>query len=261
MTNKESFVQDAAVAVSSADLDAIPAPNRREELIAGARAMTPFLVSAFPMGLLGGAFGMTSGLGEAKTLALAMVLNSGTVQFIAIKLLQQDAAASVLLLTGLVLSLRLLIYSTVLRSSTRYLSQRWRAVLAFGMIDAVFFVMLDRFKKKQDAYPGWQWFYCGASLAMYLNWMVATVIGIAIGASLPDLIQHGLDFPMIAVFVAMLASTLVNWKVWAIVSCAGVIALLFVGLPYNLGLLVATVAGAAMGVLCEVLEKRRAKEV
>lgn len=99
------------------------------------------------------------------------------------------------------------------------------------MIDAVFFVVLDRFKKKEEAYPGWQCFYCGASLAMYLSWMVATVIGIAIGASLPDLIQHGLDYPMIAVFAAMLASTLVNWKVWATVTCAGVIALLFVGLP------------------------------
>jgi 4-azaleucine resistance transporter AzlC len=215
--------------------------------------MTPFLISAFPMGLVGGAFGMTSGLGAFKTLALAMIVNSGTVQFVGIRLLQEGASAAVILLTSLVLSLRLVIYSTMLRSHTRELSSRWRILLGFGLIDAVFFVIIERLKKAQ---AGWQWFFFGASAAMYVNWMVATVIGIAVGASLPALIQHGLDFPMTAVFAAMLASALVDWKGWLIVLSAGVTALAANGLPYNTGLIVATAVGTLVGGLSDWAEKK-----
>ena len=231
----------------------LTASLRRAQCISGIRAMTPFLISAFPLGLIGGAFGMTSGLGALNTLALAMIVNSGTVQFVGIRLIQEGASAAVILLTALVLSLRLVIYSTMLRSHTRELSQRWRVLLGFGLIDAVFFVVIERFKKAE---VGWQWFFFGASAAMYVNWIVATVIGIVIGGQLPDLIQHGLDFPMTAVFAAMLASSLVNWKVWLIVLSAGICALIANPLPYNTGLIVATGVGTLVGGLCDWAEKR-----
>jgi len=226
------------------------------EGLTGAKAMTPFLISAFPLGLIGGALGVTSGLSGWGTLGLAMAVNSGTAQFIGFHLIEQGTQWPIILLTTLIVSLRMLIYSTLLAPTITGLSQRWRLLLGFGLIDAVFFVVVDRFKSNPDARRK-SMYYLGASAAMYMTWMVATVIGIVAGEALPDLGNLGLDFPMIAVFVAVLASQLVNWKVWTTACSAGAIALLALPLPYNLGLILAALGGAAVGTCCELIERRR----
>ncbi|MDI5942603.1 AzlC family ABC transporter permease, partial [Micromonospora sp. DH15] len=94
------------------------APERpatpRGEFVAGARSMVPFLLSAFPLGVIGGTLGLASGLSYLETFGLAMVVNSGTAQFIGFKLIAEGAAWPVIVLTTLILSLRMLIYSTLL---------------------------------------------------------------------------------------------------------------------------------------------------
>lgn len=223
--------------------------------LSGMRGMTSFLVSAFPMGLIGGVLGVTSGLGGVKTLALAMIANSGTAQFVAIRLLQERASGTAIVVTVLILSLRLLMYGVMLRPHTRPLSPPWRAVLGFFLIDAVFFVVIERLKGEERTRAGWQWFYLGAAAAMYINWMVATVIGIAVGASLPKGLIYGLDFPMTAVFAAMLAGALTNWRYCVAALFAAAVGVIANPLPYNLGLILAALIGAFAGIACDALQK------
>ncbi|MBZ9752277.1 AzlC family ABC transporter permease [Deinococcus sp. HMF7604] len=235
-----------------------PVLTPRAALRQGVRAMSPFLVSAFPMGLIAGAFGVTSGLHPLETFGLAALTNSGTVQFIGIALLRDGSTVTAILLTSLIVSLRMLIYAVMLRPHTQGLSPRWRALLAFGLIDAVFFTVMERFKTPEGQQPSWPWFFVGASSVMYVNWLAATVVGMLIGEALPDLIKHGLDFPMTAIFAAMLASTLGHWRAWTAAATGGLVALLTHTLPYNLGLIAGILVGALVGVLCEQIEQRRA---
>ncbi|WFE56010.1 AzlC family ABC transporter permease [Micromonospora sp. WMMD712] len=235
------------------------APERpatpRGEFVAGARSMVPFLLSAFPLGVIGGTLGLASGLSYLETFGLAMVVNSGTAQFIGFKLIAEGAAWPVIVLTTLILSLRMLIYSTLLAPHVRELPQRWRLLLGFGLIDAVFFVAFDRMKGGEPARRK-SMFYFGASAVMYVNWAVATVVGMVAGHLLPERWRAGLDFPMTAVFLVVLAGALAGWKIWSAVVSAGALAMLFLGLPYNLGLIVAALGGACVGMACERIERR-----
>ncbi|KAB1132490.1 branched-chain amino acid ABC transporter permease [Micromonospora sp. AMSO12t] len=217
-------------------------PTTRDEFVAGARSMVPFLLSAFPLGVIGGTLGLAAGLSYLETFGLAMVVNSGTAQFIGFKLISEGAAWPVIVLTTLILSLRMLIYSTLLAPHVRELPQRWRLLLGFGLIDAVFFVAFDRIKGDEPARRK-SMFYFGASAVMYVNWAIATVVGMIAGHLLPERLRSGLDFPMTAVFLVVLASALVGWKVWTAAVSAGALALLLLGLPYNLGLIVAAFGG------------------
>ncbi|HEY0638096.1 MAG TPA: AzlC family ABC transporter permease [Pseudonocardiaceae bacterium] len=230
--------------------------TRKGEFLRGARQMIPFLVAAFPMGVIGGVFGLASGLDAWQTLAMAGLLNSGTAQLVGMKLLQIGAQWWVILLTTVILSLRMLIYSTLLRPQVRDFSPKWRLLLGFGLIDAVFFVLVEAFRKDK-AGPARRWFFLGTSVPMFVNWMGATVIGMVVGQALPGNVQLSMDFLMTAAFIVVLASTLVNWKVWTAVATAGVLIVLTYDLPYSLGLFVSGVGGALAGMACEYVERRR----
>lgn len=223
----------------------------------GMRAMTSFLISAFPMGFVGGVLGMTSGLGGGKTLALAMIANSGTAQFIAIKLLQERASNVTIVVTVLILSLRLLMYGVMLRPHVKPLGSALRALLGFFLIDAVFFAVIDRLGKEPQFRRGWPWFYLGAAGVMYVNWMLATMLGIAFASSLPKAMVYGLDFPITAVFAAMLAGSLASWKHYVAAVCAAIVAVAANALPYNTGLVLAAVVGACVASACESMQARR----
>jgi predicted branched-subunit amino acid permease len=232
----------------------LPAPRIAAEHVgarsvhfrAGAIASLPLLASAFPMGLVGGALGVASGLSLGQTVALSALLNSGTAQFLAFKLIQVDAAPAVVICTSLILSLRMVIYALALRDKVKQLPVIWRVALGFGLIDAVFMVMT---MPAHAAYTPrrWRWFYAGTSAAMYGGWIVATLIGASLGEAIAAHLRVGLDFPLIAVFGAMLASTLASRSAWVVCVVAAITALLTLNWPYHSGAIVSMVVGALAG--------------
>lgn len=219
---------------------------------AGMRDMMPFLLSGAPLAVIGGAYGASSGLGWAKTMLLAMCVNSGTVQFVGTRLLNEGATTTTLCLTTLVLCLRLVFYSTILRPHARKLPLRWQVLLGFGLIDAIFFVTRKRIEEGRVA--GWQWHYLGGTGLMYLVWMGATLAGIAVGATLSHYVSTGMDFPMTALFAAMLGTTLADWRVGIAVVAAGGLSVALAGLPYGVGVIIAALAGAAAGFAARQLQ-------
>ncbi|MER5889283.1 AzlC family ABC transporter permease [Streptomyces sp. NPDC001941] len=250
MSSAETFPPDTGTPVPAAP------DSAARQLREGARSMLPFLASAVPMGIAGGILGLANGLSGWATLGLAMAVNSGTAQFVGFALIADGAGTLTILLTTLILGLRMLIYSTILVPHVREVPQRWRVLLGFGLIDAVFFVGIDRLKKGELTGRK-HLFFLGASAAMYVTWMLSTLVGMALGSALPDLADLGLDFPMTAMFVAMLAGSLTHWRIGAVIATAGLTVMLAHGLPYNLGVVLATVVGASVGTACEYAQKRR----
>ncbi|MGN9844404.1 AzlC family ABC transporter permease [Nonomuraea sp. H19] len=231
-------------------------PSR--QFLAGARSTMPFLASAIPMGIAGGVLGLSSGLSEFETLALAMAVNSGTAQFVGFALIADGTSWPAIVLTTAILGLRMLLYSTILIPYVKEVPQRWRVVLGFGLIDEVFFVAIERLRKGELTHSK-HLFFLGASAMLYVTWMLSTVVGMSLGSAVPDVEKLGLDFPVVGMFVAMLAIGLVNWRVGAAICSAGVTVMVAQGLPYNLGVVLAAVVGAAVGAGCERWTKSNAE--
>jgi predicted branched-subunit amino acid permease len=189
-----------------------------------------------------------------------MAVNSGTAQFVGFALIADGASWPAIILTTFILGLRMLLYSTTLIPYVKEVPQRWRVVLGFGLIDEVFFVAMERLRKGELTHSK-HLFFLGASGLLYVTWMLSTVVGMSLGSTVaPDVEKLGLDFPVTAMFVAMLAIGLANWRVSTAICSAGVTAMLAQGLPYNLGVVLAAVVGAVVGAGCEWATKKKEKE-
>ena len=230
-------------------------PGRRTELLLGARDTLPLLLGAAPFGLIFGALAAGSMLGGAGALAMSALVFAGSAQFIALSLLAGGAGVAVIVLTTFVVNLRHMLYSATLQTGVARLPQRWRVLLAFWLTDETFAVVHHRYVH-DDAAPFRHWYVAGSGLAMYVNWLAWTAAGVLLGQASPALTHLGLEFALVATFVGIVVPLLRDRPTIAASLSAAAVALLARDLPYKLSLLLAALAGVAVGVW---LEERAAR--
>lgn len=212
--------------------------------------MLPMLLGAMPFGIIYGSLAGAAGLSAWQTVGMSVLVFAGSAQFIAISLLGGGATLAVLWLTTLVVNLRHALYSATLQPFVRHLPKRWRVPLAFWLTDEAFAVVQQRYARS-DSSPYKHWYFLGAGLAMYVNWVSCTLIGLVFGQAVPNIAAWGLDFAMIATFIGVVVPMLRNRPQVAAALVAAVVALVCHDLPYKLGLMAAAFAGIVVGVLLE----------
>ena len=205
------------------------------------------MVGAAPFGVIFGTLAIGSGIPVWATLALSLVVFAGSSQFVAVSLIGSGSALPVLWLTTFVVNLRHALYSATLLPYARHLPARWRWPLAFWLTDETFAVVENQLRHHSGERDGAH-YWLGSSLAMYLNWQLWTLAGVAVGQSVPGLSNLGLDFAMVATFAAIVAPQLRERPVLVSALVAGTVAMLARNWPYKLGLMTAAVAGVAAGV-------------
>ncbi|HEY9738722.1 MAG TPA: AzlC family ABC transporter permease [Trichocoleus sp.] len=221
-------------------------PRPGAEFLAGARDTLPLIVGAIPFGLIFGTLAQSSGLSWAATLGMSIFVFAGSSQFIAVGLIAAGTALPIILLTTLVVNLRHLLYSASLVPHIRQLPQHWKVAMAFWLTDETFAVAIRRYSDPRPN-PHKHWYYLGSALAMYGNWALCTWLGLAVGQMIPDAASWGLDFAMVATFIGMTVPYITTRPMVATVVVAGAVGLLAHGLPNQLGLMVAALAGIAAG--------------
>lgn len=223
---------------------------RKGEFWHGVRATLPLVIGAIPFGIIFGALAVNSGLSVGATAAMSAFVFAGSSQFIAAGLVGSGAGILIIGLTTFVVNLRHSLYSITLAPHMKHLPQRWLVPLGFWLTDESFLVVAERYRQP-DASPVKHWFYLGSALAMYINWQVCTWIGIFAGQRLPDPASWGLDFALIVTFIGMVTPGLRSRPTAVSALVAGIAAILFAGLPNQLGLIVAALTGVVAGMLAE----------
>lgn len=230
--------------------------QRRDEFIGGAKATFPLIVGAIPFGIIFGTLAEPSGLSVMGALAMSIIVFAGASQFIALGLLAAGAALPIIIATTFVVNLRHILYAANLVPKVRHLPQRWRIFMAFGLTDETFAAVSSRYLQQEDIRDA-HWFYLGSFCAMYGNWVLCTVIGVALGEIFPDMTQWGLDFAMSVTFIGMVVPYLKNKPMWACVIVAAAMAIATAALPHKLGLLIAAIAGIAVGLSFHMMLTRQ----
>ncbi|QYO63428.1 AzlC family ABC transporter permease [Leptolyngbya sp. 7M] len=226
----------------------------QSEFWAGCRAIIPLVVGAIPFGIIFGTLAASSGLSHAGAMAMSAFVFAGSSQFIALGLLSAGTALPLIILTTFVVNLRHLLYAVSLVPYVRDLPQVWKLPIGFWLTDEAFAVAIARYYQP-DPSPYKHWFYLGAAFFMYANWQLCTWVGLTVGQWIPNAAAWGLDFAMSVTFIGMIIPYLVNHSMIAAVLVAGLVSLLAHGLPHQLGLMVATIAGIATGALVEQIKK------
>jgi 4-azaleucine resistance transporter AzlC len=224
-------------------------PSRRHHFLAGCKDITPILLGVVPFAMITGVAAVNVGIPKLPALAMSVIIFAGASQLATIELLGQNAPVVVILLTALVINLRFVMYSASIAPYFKKLSGRWRRSLAYLLTDQAYVVAVNRFR--HDAHTHTSWYFLGVAGTMWVSWQMGTAAGVLLGAEIPA--SWSLDFAIPLTFLAILVPTIKDRATLATALAAGLVAVGGVYVPFNLGLLLAALAGIVVGLS---LEKR-----
>jgi predicted branched-subunit amino acid permease len=224
-----------------------PAP--KEEFLAGSREVAPLLLGTVPFGFVVGVATVAAGMTPLEGLALSVFSFSGIAQLIAAQLIAVGSPVIVTVGAGAVLGLRLLMYSAALAPHVAHLPLRWRLAIAYMLTDQGFALAVRHYEAPGDRTHR-HWHLIGSSAVLWITWQASIVAGLFAGAAVPA--SWSLDFTVVLTFIALLMPALRSRVDVAVALVAGAVALVGAGLPYRLALVVASVAGIAVGLAIEL---------
>ena len=223
--------------------------SKRSEFFNGIKDILPILLGVLPFGLIYGVSARSAGLPVIAAQAMSFVVFAGSAQFVTVQLISAGIPVSIIILTACLLNLRHALYSASLAPYVKQLPRRWKALLAYVLTDEAYAVTIIHYRQSGDIdYK--HWYFLGAGLTLWTVWQISTAIGIVLGANVPA--SWSLDFTLPLTFIALVIPSLKTRAEWIAGATAGVVAVLAAGLPLNLGLLVATLTGMAIGLSLEV---------
>jgi predicted branched-subunit amino acid permease len=222
--------------------------EKSKQFWAGVRSVIPLLIGGFPFGLIYGALALNAGLSKAAAQGMSSVVFAGSAQFITAQLVHENTPGFIIVLTIAVLNLRHMLYSASLAPYLTALSVRWKALLSYLLTDEAYAPTIVHYEE-EGITPQAHWFLLGAGGVLWADWQITTALGIFLGAAIPE--SWPLDFALPLTFIAMLVPVLRDRPAIAAALSAGVVALVTFSLPYQLGLILAALAGIVVGTLLE----------
>ncbi len=211
----------------------------------GARAVSPLLIGVVPFGLVLGVVAADSVIGPFLGYATSIVIFAGAAQLATIQLLDDGVVGAVVIATALVINSRHLMYSAALAPHFGEFPRWSRYLLPYILTDQAFAVSIVRYRDVTD--PVYKrWYFTGAGLTLWGSWQVATMIGVVLGAQLPESLS--LEFAIPLVFVALLVLTVRSRPELVAAIVGGVVAVLAASAPYGLGLIIGALSGVVAGV-------------
>lgn len=243
----------------------------RASFVAGVRDAAPTLPPNVPFGMLFGATAVQVGFDPVAATALSVFTFAATAQLAAVELLRSGSDLPVVLATILLINLRYVVYSASLAPEVGHLSRRWRAAIAYPLFDISYALSIARFTdenedrddatddgddearsdgegaRPQDDHRGW--YYLGTALPMVAVFAGSTLAGALAGQVVGEGLHLSFAIPLI--FVALLVPSIDGRAGAVVAAVAGVVAVAGAGLPYNLGLLAAAVAGTVVAALAQ----------
>ena len=224
-------------------------PSARSSVRDGVVAVSPLMVGVAPFGIIFGVAAAASSVGSGLGYASSFIIFAGAAQLAMLQLIDVGAAVVTVVATALVMNSRYVMYSAALSPHFRELSLGARLALPYLLVDQAFAVSIIRFQEPSD--PAYRRrFFLGAGLGLWTAWHIASGVGVLVGAQLPE--KWSLDFAVPLMFLALLATAVQNkLPAAAAASVGGLVAVIFQGAPYQLWLILGTIAGVCAGMVAQ----------
>ena len=197
---------------------------------------------------------MQAGLGEWGAVALATFAFAGSSQAVLTQFLQGGAPLLIAVLSGLVVNLRMAVYSAAISSRIAGASRKERVLWAAFLVDQTFISNEIRHQRGEHMdHP--LAFYLGCALTLWPWWVLMNAIGAFAGAKLPASWQ--LEFTIPLSFVAMVVPLLKSRAQILAAVAGGLAGVLLYAMPLKTGLIAACVVGMCVGMLVDTIVAKR----
>jgi 4-azaleucine resistance transporter AzlC len=224
-----------------------------KDFFVGARGALPILIGVIPFAMISGVAAASVGLTFFETVGMSMIVFAGASQLAVFQLMGTGSPWIIMVLTAWVINLRFTMYSATLAPYLQKLSVWQKALLAYMLSDQAFGISLTHFVTNEEV--NHRWYYFGAALTVWVAWQISAAIGALLGALVPP--SLGFDFAFPLSFMALMFASLRDRPTVVAALAGGIIAVLAKGLPYNIGLVLATFLGIAAGYFAESLHIRQ----
>jgi 4-azaleucine resistance transporter AzlC len=187
---------------------------------------------------------LAAGLDAAQTLAMSLFVFAGAAQFTAAGLFAAGASPATIVITTLIVNARHVLMGASLAQHLRSAPGWLRMALVAQLTDETYALAMQRFLERRGSAT----FMAGANISLYLMWQASAIIGMLLGAQIPDPATYGLDLVFPLTFIGLLVPLLRTRASGAVALAAGLLAL---GgallLPGKWYILLAGVVGSALG--------------
>jgi predicted branched-subunit amino acid permease len=225
----------------------------RRAFFEGIRDIAPMMLGIVPFGMVCGVGAIAAGASPVAALAMSMIMFSGAAQIVATQLLAAGAPFAVIVLSCLVVSLRLLMYSAALAPYLRPLDHRWRNLLSFVITDQAFAGTLQRFRESDDLRANASYFL-GSGALLWVVWQLATLAGILAGQIIPASWQ--LEFVVPLCFIAVLVPLLRDRVSVLVFAVAAIAVVVLDSMPLRLSMICGGLLAIGAGMLADEVASR-----
>ncbi|NPV55119.1 MAG: AzlC family ABC transporter permease [Anaerolineae bacterium] len=195
-----------------------------------------------------GVLALQAGLPPQMAQSMSTIVFAGSAQFLIAQLVGLGTPVTIIVLTTFVVNLRHALYSASMAPYFKPLSPLWKLLLGYLLTDEAYGVGITRYDQPDEA-PYKHWFMLGAGLTLWTGWQISTAVGIFLGAQIPA--SWSLEFALPLTFIALVVPMIKDRPGLLAALAGGVVSVLAFGLPYKLGIIVAAVAGIAVGMWSE----------
>lgn len=224
--------------------------NLRQDWIDGMRVMLPLLPGAVPFGMIAGVVASNAGLDALAGIGQSVIVFAGAAQLASTQLIADAAPVLVVILTGLVINLRMAMYSASLAGHLSALPRGKRWLVSYLMTDQSYALSIMRYTQRPEMSLAAKFaFYMGGAIPMWVVWLAATAAGYFLGNRIPA--SWSLDFFVPLSFLALIVPAIRDRANAVAALTGGATAVLAWDLPFNLGLFLAALAGIAAGYAVE----------
>lgn len=229
----------------------------RAAFLDGVRSTVLIAPSYLPFALVCGVASVNAGLTPSAALALPALVFGGSAQAVLTQFLQNASSLWIAVLSGLVVNLRMAVYSAALAPKLRHLSTGKRMCVAAFLVDNLFAFLQQR-DRERPGDPHLVAYYAGMTAVLWPAWVIFCAIGVLAGAVIPASWQ--LEFAVPLSFIAILANAVHGWPMLIAAVVGGIASVLLLGLPLKLGMIAACLLGLAAGLLTERVQTPGPKE-
>lgn len=216
--------------------------------VLGFKRMAPLSLFVIAFGLAFGVAAIQHGLSSWETLLMSSLVFAGTAQFAALELWGPTIPLTALIATTFAINARHLLMGASLYPWLRHLppGQRYACL---GMMSDSNWAMAAADYQQGETNVG---VLLGGGIALWLAWMLGTLLGVVFGSGISEPERFGLDVIMGCFLLSMLIGSKNKFSLamllpWGVAATTALLALYY--LPPNAHVIVGALAGGLAGVL------------
>ena len=232
---------------------------KHPEFRVGVADVAPLAFGLSAWGVMTGVAIVKSGMGLVGALLMSTIVFAGSSQLAALPLIAAGTPIWVILATSFCVNLRFVVFSIHLRPYVMHQPLSRRLLSGYLIADISYVLLTRRYPHaptEPDGIEALDAYWAGSGIAAYSAWTGSTLVGVALGNSVP--VAWGLEFAGLLALIGVTAS-LVSTRLRALSAVvAASAAIVAVALPLKLNIVVAIAAAVVVCALVEKATPRRA---